>query len=239
MILVCFPYAGASGSIFLRCEKYMGGKIKIFPLDPPGRGRRMAEPLCETIEETVVDLKKQILDLFNTKNEQYAICGHSMGSLLAYELLHELLKSDFPMPVHVFLSGKNPPDVPVKERISQMENSEFIERILKLGGTDPKFFESQTLTNVYIPILRKDLKMLETYEHKNNRKKLPVNLTFFFAVDDAEVDIEKIKHWQDFITGNFQLYYFPGGHFFFLDHIEKMATVIVETLSETENSIPY
>ena len=222
MKLICFPYAGAAASVFLKWEKHSNGDIRVIPVDFPGRGRRMAEPLFETIDEIVEDLKKQILHKVD-KEEPYAVYGHSMGTLLIYELLHELRNSGFNMPVHVFLSGKNPPDVPVKEPVGRMENSELIERILKLGGTDPKLFENPVLTNVYIPILRKDFTLLETYKHEENRGKLPVNVTFFFAVDDAEIAIEKVKRWQDFITGSFQLYYFPGGHFFFFDRLEDMA----------------
>jgi surfactin synthase thioesterase subunit len=238
MKLICFPYAGAAASVFLKWEKQSNGKIQVLPVDFPGRGRRMAEPLFETIPEIVEDLKKHVLSIVD-EDEMYAVYGHSMGSLLIYELLHELMKSGFTMPVHVFLSGKNPPDVPVKEPVSQMENSELIKRIVELGGTDPKLFENQTLSNVYIPIIRKDFRLLETYKHPENRDKLPVDMTFFFAVNDNEVSIEKVKAWSDFITGSFQLYYFSGGHFFFFDRMEKMAEIMTETLSEIKNTISY
>ncbi|GHT70777.1 non-ribosomal peptide synthase [Bacteroidia bacterium] len=230
MKLICFPYAGATSSVFLKWGKYSDGNLEIIPLDPPGRGRRMAEPLCTTIHEAVEDLQQQVLETIG-KGEEYAIYGHSLGCLLAYELLHQLGEKDVDMPVHVFLSGKNPPDTPVKEPLSDLDDRKFMKEIEKLGGTDARFFENPTLVKVYLPILRKDFKMLESYVYQE-RQKPPVDASFFFSSGDRAVCTKHVKRWSDFISGNFNVYHFKGDHFFIFDHQEKIMNIIDDTLSK-------
>lgn len=230
MKLLCFPYAGATSSVFLKWEKYSDGNIKVIPLDPPGRGRRIAEPLCTAIDDAVEDLKKQVLDILD-KEEGYAIYGHSMGCLLAYELLHKLWEEGVNMPVHVFWSGKNPPDIPVMRSVSYLDDREFLDRIAKLGGTDMRFFENPALVKLYLPVLRKDFMMLESYVYKK-RRKLPVDVTFFFSSEDKEIAAEYVRQWPDFISGDFNLYHFNGDHFFIFKYQEKIMGIINDIISE-------
>jgi surfactin synthase thioesterase subunit len=81
--LLCLPHAGASSMLFLQCEKYFDSS-EIIPIDPPGRGRRMSEPLCHTIGEMIADLKRQVVAEIGP-NDEYTFYGHSMGALLIYE----------------------------------------------------------------------------------------------------------------------------------------------------------
>jgi len=239
MKLLCFPYAGATSVAFLKWKKYMKG-INIIPIDPPGRGRRIAEPLCKTINEMVDDVKVQVLPLISGE-EEYAVYGHSMGSLLVFELLHELLRMGFPLPIHVFLSGKNPPHIPIEKPIHELKDDEFIEKVVAMGGMEARFFENPLLARLFLPILRTDLGILEDYHYEKKKQRLPVDITFFFASDDEGLSRQSVRQWADFASGSFRMYYFTGGHFF-IHHQqqgEKIAGIIQETLSNVYDIIPY
>ncbi|MCL1934054.1 MAG: thioesterase domain-containing protein [Candidatus Azobacteroides sp.] len=240
MKLLCFPYAGASGVTFQRWNKYLDG-IKIIAIDPPGRGTRIREPLCNTIEKMMVDVKKQVVEKVNYEEEEYAVYGHSMGCLLIYELLHELSEMKFPMPAHVFLSGKNPPNILVDKPISQLVDDEFIKRVVTMGGVSADFFETSGLTNVFLPVLRADLSISELYHYEEKKQRLQVDITFFFASDDGMVDYRYVKQWANYITGVFRMYYFTGGHFFMFgqEQEQRITEIIRETLLDSENNIPY
>jgi len=237
MKLICFPYAGAASVAYMQWKKYFDG-IEIIPIDLPGRGRRISEPLCETIKEMVDDVKVQILELVN-REEKYAVYGHSMGTLLIYGLLHDLLKMGFPMPVHIFLSGKNPPHIPSKKPINQLNDEKFIEKIVGMGGMEACCFENPMLAKIFLPIFRADFKIVENYQYKKNNRPFPVDISFFFASDDACVDRQYVKQWADFTTGSFRMYYFMGGHFFLFEHGEQIAKIIRETLANVYEVIPY
>ena len=239
MKLLCFPYAGASAVSFQKWNKYFDG-IKIIAIDPPGRGSRLGEPLCNTIGKMIFDIKKQVVEKVDPATEEYAVYGHSMGCLLIYELLHELVEMRFSMPVHVFLSGKNPPHILVDKPICQFSDDEFIKTVIAMGGVDARFFETPGFANVFVPILRSDLSISELYNYEE-KKKLPVDISFFFASDDPMINNQYVKQWADYITGSFRMYYFTGGHFFILgqEQEEKIAGIIQETLMGSENNIPY
>jgi surfactin synthase thioesterase subunit len=237
MKLLCFPYAGATGVAFQKWEKYMEG-IKVVPLELPGKGSRMAEPLCQTIDEMVDDLKKQMLNLIEQK-EDYAVYGHSMGCLLIYELLHDLWQMGFHLPVHVFLSGKNPPDIVMKKTIHQLNDTDFIKKMVEMGGMEARFFENPTLTKLFLPILRTDIHIVETYCPKEKKQRLPVDITFFFSSGDKWVKNKYVKQWANYITGSFQIFYYKGSHFFIFEQEEKITGIIKETLSNIYDDIPY
>jgi surfactin synthase thioesterase subunit len=232
MKLLCFPYAGGSGVKFLPWKKYLNG-IEVIPVDPPGRGRRMAEPLCQTIREMVDDLQMQVENLLG-RAEEYAVYGHSMGTLLIYELLHKLSGKGFRMPVHVFLSGKNPPDVSCKKPIYHLEDSQFIEKIIDMGGMDADFFDNPMMKKMYLSIFRADFRIVDTYHYEQKKRQLPVDITFFFAPLDPIVCSKQVKRWANHITGSFKIHYFSGGHFFFLGQEEKVSGIIRETLLNEE-----
>jgi surfactin synthase thioesterase subunit len=237
MKLLCFPYAGATGVAFLKWEKYMI-ETKVLPLELPGKGGRMAEPLCQTIEEMVDDLKKQMMKLIEPE-EDYAVYGHSMGCILIYELLHELWAMGFPLPVHVFMSGKNPPDTEMEKTIYKLNDAEFIEKVVEMGGMDERFFKNPTLAKLFLPILRTDMNMVENYCNKEKKQRLPVDVSFFFSSEDEWVNSEYVKRWADYIAGSFRIYYFAGGHFFIFEQEEKITGIINETLSNINENIPY
>jgi surfactin synthase thioesterase subunit len=238
MKLLCFPYAGASSRTFLKWEKYFDG-VEIIPVDLPGRGRRMAEPLCKTIEEMVDDIKKQMPKVID-QEEEYAVYGHSMGSLLINELLHDLPVMKLPMPVHIFISGKNPPHIPVEDPIYQFNDAEFIERIVRMGGMDAQTFENPVLAKVFLPILKTDFTIVENYYRPEKKKQqFPVDISYFFASDDTCLNRQFVKQWADFTSGSFRMYYFTGGHFFLFEQGEQIAKIIEETLSSFYDVVPY
>ena len=235
--LFCLPYAGASATMYLQCEKYFDGG-EIIPLDPPGRGRRMSEPLCETVEEAVADLKEQLIS-FLSEDDDFSFYGHSMGALLAYELLHEMMREGIRLPSHIFLSGKNAPNVPQRTIIHKLSGQMFIDRILNIGGTSREFFENPVLVKLYVPIMKADMKIVETYRHPKRDDLLPVDICYFFAPDDPCISLKSVEKWARFTSGTFRMHYFEGSHFFIFHEFENIIRIIKDTLSAVDEPIPY
>ena len=237
MKMLCFPHAGGTGVSYMKWKKYFDG-IEIIPIHLPGRNSRMAEPLCETIEEMVDDIKIQVSALID-HNEEYIVYGHSMGVLLIYELLQVLPKMGIPMPVHIFLSGKNPPYIPIEKPIHQLSDDKFLEKIVQLGGMDAQSFENPVLAKVFLPILKTDFSIVENYRSEEEHLQFPVNISFFYATDDVCINRQYVKQWADFTSSSFRMYYFMGGHFFLFDQGEQIAKIIQETVSNRYEIIPY
>ena len=237
MKLFCLPHAGASATLYLQCEKYFDDG-EIVPLDPPGRGRRMSEPLCETLEEMVADLKRQVLSRLKPDDE-FTFYGHSMGALLIYELLHEMMREGIRLPGHIFLSGKNAPSVRQRSLVHKLNEAGFMKWIRTMGGTSPEFFENPVLAKLYIPIMRADMRIVETYRHPKKQPLLPVDISYFYAPDDPCISQKSVEKWATLTSGSFRMHHFEGSHFFIFDEMERIIEIIRQTLSAVDEPIPY
>lgn len=102
--LFCFPYAGGSAQIFHSWSNYLSSQIEIIPVELSSRGRRFNEPLYKNFDELLNDVFNQIHnDIIQTP---YAFFGHSLGALIAFELVHKIIADNLPSPKQVFFQEK-------------------------------------------------------------------------------------------------------------------------------------
>ena len=59
--LYCLPCAGASASVYLRWRRRLPAWIEVLPLELPGRGMRLGEPLVEDFQTLVEQLCEEIV----------------------------------------------------------------------------------------------------------------------------------------------------------------------------------
>jgi len=232
--LFCFPYAGGSAMVFKIWQDYLKPAIELIPVELAGRGRRIYEPLYRNLQEALEDtfniLKPQLTGL------PYALYGHSLGGLIAYELYFKLKEQGLPEPVHMFVSGRGAPHVPRdpdRTIYHKLPDNEFRKEILELGGTPKEFFDHPELLEILLPMLKNDFRIAETYQyqerHKNGIKPLECDLTVFIGKDE-EVTAEHMFGWHLHTKSLCSVHYFEGEHFFIHDHTERMVTIINNTL---------
>ncbi|QWI15044.1 thioesterase [Bacillus wiedmannii] len=233
--LFCIPFAGGSAVVYSKWKKLMDPFIVVNEVELAGRGRRMNEPLIDNMEEMVEDIYYSIKDYIT---EPYAIFGHSMGGLLTYELCHKLQKEGYPDPVHVFVSGRKAPQLKARRKIiHDLPNEEFISEILKYDGMDKSIFENKELADIFLPILKADFKLIETYEFNQPFNLLNFDISVFHGIDDKAVDFEELSHWSEVTKKESKIYTFPGGHFFINEYTEQVVNKINETFSSLKEVV--
>lgn len=228
MILFCLPYAGGSEAIYYKWKKYLDSSIKLNPIELKGRGRRYNEIFYETLDEAVEDILKNIKD--KIVNDEYAIYGHSMGSLLAYELYYKIHTENVKMPKHIFFSGYRAPSIPRKEKqIYLLPDEEFIKEVIELGGTPQEVVDNEELLQLFTPILRNDFKMLEKYLYKEKKEKIQCDVSILNGKED-DITLEELLAWKNHGDKGFKVYNFEGNHFFINTNVENITKVINTTL---------
>ncbi|WP_291584166.1 thioesterase II family protein [Clostridium sp. UBA6640] len=226
--LFCIPYAGGSGLIFYKWKKYLNSYIQLEPIELKGRGRRFGEKFYETLEEAVNDIFEIIK--VQIENEEYAIYGHSMGSLLAYELYYKINSENLRMPTHMLFSGHEAPNIERQERnIHLLPDDEFIKEVIDLGGTPEDISNNKELLDLFIPILRSDFRILDNYKYKEGRNKIHCDISIFNGKQD-DISLEAILKWKEHGDKSFNVYNFEGNHFFINDNVENITKIINETL---------
>lgn len=232
--LFCFPYAGGSArAIYSKWEDAIDRSIHIVPMELAGHGVRMMEPPYASISQAVTELFESIRP--NIVKRPYALYGHSMGTVFAYEIALVAKEAELPPPVMMFLSGRLPNNILKNDtKICHLSDEDFISEILKIGGTSKEVFESTELRNIFIPILRNDYMLVDNYIVKEPIESIASDIVFFFSDEDKLVSKPEIFEWKKYITGDFNYYEFKGGHFFINDCYNAMCKCIEERLVKTE-----
>lgn len=96
-----------------------------------GRGKRFNEPFYNSLEEAVDDIFNNIQGKIG--EEDYAIYGHSMGSLLAYELYYKIIGMGLKKPKHIFFWIQSTEWKEKKEITYNLPKNEFKNRVIELG----------------------------------------------------------------------------------------------------------
>ena len=106
MRLFCFPYAGGGTAIYHRWQRYLDDLVLVLPVKLPGRESRINEPAYECMQRLVEDLLPPLRGQLRTP---FAMFGHSMGALVAFELAKQLGQSTSREPNCLFVSACRPP----------------------------------------------------------------------------------------------------------------------------------
>lgn len=215
--------------IYQKWRPHLHPGIELVPVELAGRGRRMHERLYGDIDEAVEDVFRLIRE--KIVQYPYALFGHSLGSALCFELAGRIRKEGLPAPLHIFFSGRSAPHVPKKEKVYHLMNDEdFKEEILLLGATPPEVFELPELKQVFIPMLKNDLRLAETIPAALQVEPFETDITVFVGKDE-DLTAEQCEGWKRYTKGAFHIHYFKGGHFFLLDETSLIVDFINKHLN--------
>lgn len=237
MNIFCIPYAGGTARVIYNSwQNHLPPSLRIVPLELAGHGHRIAEPFHENMEAAVAGLVAEIRR--TAYNTRYAIYGHSLGTLITYELTKALDAAGLPPPVALFLSGRRPPhNCPKPRNFHLLSDPLLLREIENLGGTPKGFFQDPELVRSFLPIIRNDYRLLETYRFNGTIHQTSADIVFFSSDDDAVVAGPEKREWQSYTRGKFELVEFSGGHFFIHPQREAICAWIARKLASAQRSI--
>ncbi|WP_343746109.1 alpha/beta fold hydrolase [Chitinophaga sp.] len=223
--LFCFPYAGGSAAVFNKWHRQLLPFVELVPVELAGRGKRMQEPLYRSVDEMVDDVYRIIKD--DVRKGHYALYGHSMGSMIAFELAQRIVHDNLPVPLHIFFSGRGAPGVKGKpeKNYALMTDDEFRAEVMQLGGTPREFFEYPELLEIFLPLLKNDFRLADEERYDRETKPLPCDISVFLGKDD-ELTPEQCDGWKKHNHTLCSVVYFEGGHFFIHDDTDQILDCI-------------
>ena len=210
--LFCLPHAGAGTAAYNIWKRSLPASIEVCPIQIPGRESRLSEPSCT---DCVTLIESLTLALAGHLDKPYAIFGHSMGALLALDLAQNIRAHSLRQPSHLFVSGRNATHVPMKHgSIHQMHDDDFLAALAtRYGGLPQEILDSPELLELYLPILRADLTLLETHQYQQLGP-LDCPISAFSGKEDANVSHEGLEAWGEHTSAAFEAHWFDGGHFY-------------------------
>lgn len=223
--LFCFPYAGGAASIYRTWPQQLPADIEVCAVQLPGRENRIRErPYTDVIEL----MQALMPNLLPALDKPFALFGHSMGSLIAYELAQQLQQHG-QTPTHLFVSGRREPTLPEPETLLHTLPSDqaFLAELQRRYNNLPALlFTDAELQELFVPLLRADLTLVETYQY-TERPALPCPLIALGGAADPRASQAELEAWQALTQADFELHRFPGGHFY----LNEQGPTLLATLA--------
>lgn len=225
--LYCFPHAGAGASFFLRLARFVPSFIEIVPVELPGHGRRGNEPLETSMTGLVANLRSR---LHHDPKRAYALLGHSLGALTAFEYARQLQADHFLEPLLLFASSSHAPSFRRDERPPALSDSELRTQLRDLAGTPEHALQSGELMEWVLPVLRADLQVAHGYfRGKEHSLNCPIHA---LAGETDTVDGHAIAAWRDHTRSEFSATLFPGNHFYLHGCMPELGALIANRLTK-------
>jgi alkylation response protein AidB-like acyl-CoA dehydrogenase/surfactin synthase thioesterase subunit len=209
--LYCLAHSGASAALFHDWIGQLDG-ITVRPLERPGRGSRWAEPPFSDMTSLVAATIGPLLA--DTDTSPFALLGHSIGALIAYEIAHALRDRGVPGPVHLVVSGHPAPDrIQARVPMGELNEQDVLAHLRRLGGTPQSVLEHPTtMRRLILPSFLADSALRDAYHYKP-RAPLDIPLTAISADDDPQASVASMRAWRDQTTRPFNFLRLQGDHF--------------------------
>jgi medium-chain acyl-[acyl-carrier-protein] hydrolase len=229
MRLFCIPYAGGGPWIYWPWRSYLPSSVDIRPVQLPGRGQRIREPLLTDVGQIV---EAAIDDLRAWCTMPFAFFGHSLGAVVAFELSRALHERFGLRPAHLFVSGRRAPGRPASaDRITwHLPEPEFRAVVCDLHATPAALVEDAEAWQLLMPILRADFQAAQTYEYRPGLP-LPCPISAIGGLDDPFVGRDDLVAWREHTSGPFSVSMFPGRHLFINDARADLCHLVATRLS--------
>ena len=186
--------------------------IEVNAVHLPGRESRLREPRIEAMSELAQKLVEEI-DSSRIPGA-FAIYGHSIGALTAFEFTRELRRRGRPLPVHLFVSGYRAPQCRPLPSIYQLNDREFLAELTSRYGDIPASLRvDPEALSFFLRIVRSDVQLMDTYGYREEPA-LTMPISAYGSSRDVTLTGSMLQAWQKHTNSDFHLRIFEGGHFF-------------------------
>ncbi|MEH1123249.1 thioesterase II family protein [Micromonospora sp. CPCC 206061] len=225
--LVCFPHAGGSAAFFRPWLELVPPEVELVAVQYPGRLDRLGEPCVTDMDQ----MSRRILAaLAATPGAAVALFGHSMGSVIAYEVARRLCAAPGGPPLaRLMVSGRPGPAYHSGRTWHRAGDGALADELRRLGGTDEPALAHPELRGLVLSVLRNDYRLVETYRHRPGPP-LSCPVTVLGGDDDPEAPVADLGGWAATTTGPVATRLFPGGHFYLVPHRPAVVREVMDSI---------
>lgn len=207
VMLVCLPHAGGTPAIYSGWADALEPDIRVVATQP----RRPAPDRPMTLRQSAAALAD---DLASEVDEPYAFFGNSLGAIVAFEATRVLLDQGRRAPLRLFACGSEIPAIAAAagRNLRLLPDDEFLSAVSRLGELPREILDEPELRQEFLPGLRGDYALAETYEYVPGPP-LPCPISVFRGLSDNSVDPSKLELWGEYTARDAKIRGLPGNHF--------------------------
>lgn len=219
--IFCFPFAGGGASFYRSWAQALPADVELIAVQLPGRENLLGEPAMTDLRAIVNMLQQAIVPLLD---KPFVFFGHSLGSLLAYELALQLQQQRI-SPAKLIVSAKRGPHLPGQGVVMHtLSDQDFIDELALLNGTPQELLQDEQLMAFLLPQLRADFLVNETYQYQPGTP-LQCPIVAMGGSRDPMVTTDELLGWQRHTSGEFSYRVFDGDHFYLQQDQRFMPTM--------------
>jgi surfactin synthase thioesterase subunit len=182
----------------------------------PGREARFREPAHARMTSLVGALADALAP---DPAERYALFGHSMGALVAFDVARRFEAAGNPIAA-LFVSASAAPGHAGYEYIPDSDRG-LLDAVTEMTGVNPEFLESEEFAAKILPTLR-GYKAIVNYECPPDAT-VSCPIFAFYGDDDEVATHQKVAPWSERTTSEFTSREFPGHHFYLNDVLSDLV----------------
>ncbi|MFI5758931.1 thioesterase II family protein [Streptomyces sp. NPDC051569] len=215
--LLVLPHAGGNAHAYAEWREYLPADVRLLIGQYPGRGARYSEDLPEGVD----DLAGPIVAALPADTDDLVVLGHSMGSLVAFEVARALSAAGR-APRALIASACRAPFLanPSAVHPELLDDDALVAAIKERGGTDDGILDEPELREIILPSIRADFAIDDVYRYPGATPALDCPVTVLGGDADPVVPPGALSHWSDITSGAFALEVLPGGHFYFQQRLD-------------------
>jgi surfactin synthase thioesterase subunit len=221
--LLCVPFAGAGPSFFHPWRELSRDRWRVVPVELPGRERRILEtPFRNVVAAATNSVDDIVAEL--GEGARTMLFGHSLGAVLAYELVHLLSMREVRVE-RLFVSGSPGPWTQRERRATGLADQEFLARVEEFAGFRHEALDHPEMRELILPVLQADCEMHENYVPSTDEP-VSVPICSIRGCSDGLVTADQAQEWRNATTGEFSCAEFPGDHMYLVDRATEVLDLI-------------
>lgn len=221
--LVCFAYAGGSAASFLDWAPALPPEVALCAVQLPGRGARFREPALSDMSLIVQELARVLGAAVDLPAVYF---GHSLGSLVAFEVARAIVRHGGHAPRRLLFAGCHAPGYRSAGGELHLKDDEaLIDELRHYAGTPPEVLAHRELMSLVLPTIRADFALAETYRYQPGPP-LDIPFAVLFGTDEERESMRQVEGWQDESRHPMRLQWFEGGHFFIQSRREEVLRCV-------------
>jgi surfactin synthase thioesterase subunit len=219
-VLFCLPHSGGGASAYRAWLAAFPPAVSVRPLQPPGRESRFGE--APTLDVAV------IADVVSREERRYAIYGHSLGAMVAFEVARKLQQCGGRGPERLFVGACRAPWQAGQDaaRLLALSDAELVAALTGLGGMPSEIAGQTDLLRLLMPLVRSDFGWMAEYTYRREPS-LRIPVVAIAGAADRLVPAAAMADWSEVTSAGFALRVVPGEHFFVQAHPAQAAGAVI------------
>ncbi|MBB1244490.1 thioesterase [Streptomyces durbertensis] len=221
--LLCFPHGGGSSTAFRAWHTLIPDEVELHAAEYPGHAERIREPLEHDLGRLAERFAEAALPLLD---RPFALYGHSLGALVAFETALRLQARGH-RPVVLVASGMPAPHLVRPGGVHRGDDATVLAELARLGGVPSELLEHQDLRDLLLRTARADYQLAETYRFVPGSL-LRSPITTHRGLADPELTAGEALGWERAGAGPVTHRTFEGDHF---HPVTRPAPVVADVLA--------